>query len=394
LGNIEVVYDTIEVPVYCGEEVVDGQTQPIIQNKTVAVAALPTPSPATGEMIRIDNEPNCRPTVVTMILWDDVQNPTYIASIAVQVYGEQFDRVIPVNHTTAVHQYHTGDIYIDCPEVIEPTPDDPTEPSEPSEYAGPFKVETWFASMEEGSEEDPVATVNIVGVGEPPGDGVKYAGRIFLNGVLAKSPNEWLQVAQITPSGSTADGFVYLYIPLQVSDTAEAIDGYIVGTPTPEFSLRSVQQTATTRTYIVRLAKLVEDEEGNLSAIQIHYGDIYIDTQYIDTTEPPPPPPTYSGPFQITANGVAQQCPGCPPNVVGYFSVNGDGVYTAVTGNVNVSANGTTQVWLQVTGATTGSLATQACQTPACYSVWLGSIVNGAPIQMHYGNVQVDGRWS
>lgn len=189
-----------------------------------------------------------------------------------------------------IKQYHTGDIYIDCQDIPEP----PTPPPG-YEYEGPFKVSRNFASTEEGSEEDPVYTFDVTGVGEPEDDSdtdTYYAGWIYLDGSTAYEPESVFAQEQT----SNDSLFVYAHIGLKASE--DPADGYTVVdcrfsdsyTPDPD----AVTASGEDKTYIVRLAKLVDD-----TAEQLHYGDIYIDSQQIPDIPEPPAPDGYNGPFKV-----------------------------------------------------------------------------------------------
>lgn len=167
--------------------------------------------------------------------------------------------------------------------------------------------------------------------------------------------------------------------------------------------------------------------ENTADIEQYHMGDIYVDCPE-DIPVPPPEPADYGGPFAINLDGTVT-CSVCPSEgtgddaveIAGYYSINGTGgAYTGSVPSVVLSlTGGTTNVFLNVT-ADDASLSTTQNTAANCYSVWIGSIV-GATVtgtttyidpdteeevtkniygaatgvrQMHYGNVQVDGRWS
>lgn len=244
------------------------------------VVSVPIGSIAVGYVVPEDAEEGDPTNMVTGVTYvsgtgDATTTPKgTIASITLQTGG-------PIKVTEAtVSQYHTGDIYIDVQEITGGTAE--------YEYNGPFKVSRDFASMDEGDEDDKVYTFDVTGIGEPEDtEDVKHAGWIYLDGVAAYEPESVYQQEQ-TDNEST---FVYAHIGLKVSGESYSVvacrfsDSY-----TPDSD--AVNESGEDKTYIVRLARLSEN-----GAEQIHYGDIYIDSQQIP--DAPVIPEAYNGPFKL-----------------------------------------------------------------------------------------------
>lgn len=283
-----------------------------------------------------------------------------------------------------IQQIHFGDIYVDTSIKGGAIQD--------ASYNGPFQVQF------------------IPGTGDDTGTQVKgvesfdqepKAGKIFIDGAFAG-----FAPATSGPSITNVTRYIYAHVKLKITTSGLTYTDCLYDTE------QAITDVEGYRFYTVRLGRVeitLDTDNPNdrqYAVYQYHMGDIYIDTAAVSPT-----PSVYSGPFELTTTGVTcSVCPTTNPATLGYYSINGQGTYTPVTHTVGSVINGTNSVYLDVTGTTSyinirNSESPTETTDPARYRVWIGDIIKTAPTvtgasptydykQMHYGNVQVDGRWS
>ena len=135
---------------------------------------------------------------------------------------------------------------------------------------------------------------------------------------------------------------------------------------------------------------------------EIHQGDCILDLNLTGGTSTGPC--GYNGPFKVIADGstVTVVCPDCPreaqnEEVAGYYSVNGS-TYTTV-GKLTKTLPDPVYIWtdvyLIISGPTSGRLSFTPSTANNEYNVFLARVINGSTTaQVQYGAIHVDGRWS
>lgn len=261
-------------------------------------------------------------------------------------------------------------------------------------YVGPFRVQqgTWSGGSsegfcvkgvqyEEGNVNDPLKRI---------------AGKIFINGV--EDPYECLEAdvynAEIGEN-------VYANIYIRPTETGYAVTGCT-------YTCTEVTTPATPDglVYNVRLGRL----PNNSIVEQTHFGDIYIDLAETTTTSKA----AYEGPFTVNDDGTVT-CDVCPPHgtdsVAGYVILSGGSprpyTYDADSPpSVTLTGTSDIDVYLKVkpdaNHVPSPDITSSFDSDANCYNVRLGIMkysvdVGGNTIwkavQLHYGDVYVDGRW-
>ena len=296
----------------------------------------------------------------------------------------------------------------------------------PGEYMGPFKVKidgtTTYLARGTTVTQELYDSINVTGKPEvgtvtsqdytayvykivdgansiPSVGGIEYAGYVIEKGIhYVKGREKTFRVdASVTATA---------YVVGTKTDSTWAYDYRIVeGKEKPSADIDPESQTALDQ-YWVPIGCVSGGSIG-----QIQYGDIYIDLQ---DEIGPVPSYQYTGPFAIGDTG-AVTCPDCPLELdgttytrpIGYYSINGEDTLAAIVGSTNHSA-------VTPSGASTGiyftmdpdgwDISIDGCSAADCYEVYLGwiegSTVTGSTEttfkahQLHYGNIQIDGRWS
>lgn len=313
--------------------------------------------------------------------------------------GATIDYVVKLAHINGndIYQVQYGDIYIDEQQIIGGS-------TVNAEYNGPFKVM--------GGVGLSASTVTLYAFDGSIED-IDRTGKVYNNeaDVYPAKCGSPIPVG----ANSTIYAHVYLtegtatatYQTYKLSDVAfDTTEGPQVAPPS------TVKKIYTYR--IARVTRTAGSVEGtyDIAVTQIQHGDIHLG----DTSDPikQKSDASYNGPFRITEEGM--DCPICVymkannETVYGYFSVNGAPDLHKVTSNsVNIpTGGGTVSYWLNVTpnanGDPVGAITGASNSAANCYNVWLGDLVKTIPSggaeptfeirQMHYGNVQVDGRWT
>ena len=291
-----------------------------------------------------------------------------------------------------VKQTHFGDVYIDEQYI--------TGGTVAAEYNGPFKVT--------GGTAVTASTVTMYAFDGTTAS-TSYTGKAY-NG-----ETDVFTVPCGNPIPVGASSTVYAHVYLAEGSTTSTSQLYTLEDVVFDTSEGPQVAPAATvkKIYTYRIAKVTTTAGSvantyNIKVTQIQHGDIHLG----DTSEPlkQEASPAYNGPFRITKTGI--DCPVCQflktgsETIYGYFSVNGTkDLYKVTTNSVSVpTAGNTASYWLNVLPGPIGTIEGSTNSAANCYNVWLGDLVNTTPSgstestfeirQMHYGNVQVDGRWS
>ena len=229
-------------------------------------------------------------------------------------------------------------------------------------------------------------------------------------------------IVNSTTISISSNTILYAHEPMVKGSTVNGKQLYTVGNPSIDTnsSYKAGEGESVDKEYTFRIAKINFSPVSESPAIygttvtQIQYGDIYIG----DPSDPIKEQVsgfTYSGPFAIDDGG-GVTCPEChtegtpnPVKPIGYYSVNGGTTTPALKGGTNstsVNPSGRTVTDVYFTMDPDGwDISITGCSSPDCYEVYLGWIEGTAPAegetawkykahQLHYGNIQVDGRWS
>jgi len=298
-----------------------------------------------------------------------------------------------------VRQTHFGDVYIDEQYIMGGTV--------AAEYNGPFKVTGGTGAS---------ASVTMPAF-DGSTDHKNKVGKVLIEVPATTTPS-------ITParlvgtdvevsndgviSDAFSSGALYLHVVMAKGDIQDGKQLYTL-TKTAINTAASYSpasgEDAPGKVYTFRLAKVAVTNPATgvvvTTITQIQYGDVYIgdpsDPVITGTTV------TYNGPFQLTDDGsiACPVCPDSPPNIAGYYSINGGTEHEVYIPSTLSLVAGNNRIYLNV-GIDGGTISTGFVDAPNVYNVLLGRIIRSGtspnytyePKQMHYGNVQVDGRWS
>ena len=339
-------------------------------------------------------------TIIDAVIDSSNQNPSDAPEGTEFTYSVR----LALKNGNEVKQTHFGDVYIDEQYI--------TGGTTTAEYNGPFKVTGGTgasASITMPAFDGATSHKNKVGkvLIEAPATTTTPPAPPRLVGTDVEVANDGV----ITDA--FASGMVYLHVVMAKGAVQGGKQLYTL-TKTAVNTVATYSpasgENAPDKVYTFRLAKVAVTVPAVGTTVttvtQIQYGDVYIG----DPSDPveQEQSASYNGPFELTTTGIkCDVCPTATPPIVGYYSVNGTApvAVTDVSGiNIGTTA-GRKSVFLNVIPsgtASVGVVSTTQNTAANCYSVWLGdydvsvdgTTVTVTPKQMHYGNVQVDGRWS
>lgn len=283
------------------------------------------------------------------------------------IYTIRLGRVLDID---AVDQIHFGDIYLY-------TGDGSGASQIDVRYTGPFHVIPGTATA--GSPD------GLAVEGMHNEEGSNKAGNVVINGATA-----YLQ-----PEGDVENVTLPCNIYANITLTKNNANDYVV--TSCGYSCVEKVSTTTTTMYNVRLARAYISG-STVHVEQTHFGDIYIDLSptTISTAG------NYNGPFtvEIKDGSWSIKCDVCGKDdnnkdIYGWYSINGTADVPVTAATSYGGAIGTAKYVYFHKTATALSINTSSASTtdPTEYTVRLARIDGVTAGQLHYGNIQIDGRW-